>query len=416
MDHTDAPTEAGMASATSRRNLIVLFDGTGNELGRNLSNVLKLYRILRKNDQQICYYHPGVGTIGRISPWRRFSQKAKGVVGLATGMGLDDNVLGAYRFLIQTWQAGDRVFLFGFSRGAWSARVLAGLLHLIGLLKPQQMNMADSALGCFKQAAAKDDLPLAWHFRRVIGTRHLPIHFLGLWDTVASVIVPRADRFYLPSLETLPYTEMNPSVRHMRHALAIDERRRMFRVAHWKSGQTYQLNPFTQHGSFPQDARQVWFAGVHSDVGGGYPETESALAKIPLTWMVEEAQAKGLRILPSMLAHLAHGKPRKGSKHVYVGPDPLADAHDSMTLGWLPLEKLPKRSHHMEWPRPDWKGWYMPDSEPRPIPPDHEIHPSVIERQAGRKDYAPENLLAWLSARRPTPVVGELPAGPEGRD
>jgi uncharacterized protein (DUF2235 family) len=379
-------------AAAPPRNLLILCDGTGNELGRNLSNVLKLYRIAQKNARQMVYYHPGVGTISRISPWRRFSQKASGVLGLATGYGLDDNVLGAYRFLVQNWREGDRVYLFGFSRGAWTARVLAGLLHLIGLLKPEQLNMADSALGTYKQTAGDDDLSRAFHFRRVIGTRHVPIHFVGVWDTVASVIVPRPDRWYLPSLEYLPYTLSNPSVRHFRHALAIDERRRMFRVAHWKDGQTYQPNPFSKAKSEPQDCRQVWFAGVHSDIGGGYPETASALSKIPLLWMIEEARALGLRINPTMLQHLVHGKPRKGSQHEYVAPDPLGPIHDSMSGAWPALEYLPKRSKFKEWPRSSWQGWYLPKCEPRSIPEGHEVHESVYERMGGGVGYGAVNV------------------------
>ena len=86
------------------RNLVIMLDGTGNELGRNLSNVLKLYRIAQKSQQQLVYYSPGVGTISRISPWQRFRQKLVGVLGLAFGFGLDENVLGAYRFLVENYQ------------------------------------------------------------------------------------------------------------------------------------------------------------------------------------------------------------------------------------------------------------------------------------------------------------------------
>ncbi|MCB1609721.1 MAG: DUF2235 domain-containing protein, partial [Xanthomonadales bacterium] len=156
--------EDAAASQRSGRNLVVLCDGTGNELGRNLSNVLKLFRVATKSHRQLCYYSPGVGTISRISPWARLRQKALEILGLITGYGLDDNVLGAYRFLVANWRPGDRIFLFGFSRGAWTVRVLAGMLHLIGLLKPEQDNMADAALGTYKRAAADNDLPLAWHF------------------------------------------------------------------------------------------------------------------------------------------------------------------------------------------------------------------------------------------------------------
>ena len=397
-DHDSEATSAEPAGG-KRRNLLILLDGTGNELGRNLSNVLKLYRIAQKNAHQLVYYNPGVGTISRISPWRRWSQRVNGVLGLATGYGLDDNVLGAYRFLVQNWREGDRVFLFGFSRGAWTARVLAGLLHLIGLLRPEQLNMADSALGTYKQSATDEDLSRSFHFRRVIGARHVPIHALGVWDTVASVIVPRPDRGYLPSLESLPYTLSNPSVQHVRHALAIDERRRMFRVAHWKSGQDYQPNPFSKTGSVTQDCRQVWFAGVHSDIGGGYAEVDSALSKIPLLWMIEEIKALGLRINASMLGHLVHGKPRQGSKHSYVAPDPLGPIHDSLSGAWPLLEYLPKQTKWQEWPRDSWQGWYLPRAEPRAIPEDHEIHPSVFERMDGGVGYAPANITEELRDR-----------------
>lgn len=380
------------ASATNcPRNLAIMLDGTGNELGRNLSNVLKLYRIAEKNAEQICYYNPGVGTIGRVSPWSRLAQKTRGVLGLMTGYGLDDNVLGAYKFLVENWREGDRVFMFGFSRGAWTVRVLAGFIHLIGLLKPEQANMCDSAFGAYKRAASENDLPLAWHFRRVIGARQMPIHYVGVWDSVASVIVPRADRFWIPSLETLPYTETNPSVGIFRHALALDERRRMFRVANWNEPQIYKPNPFNAASHKPQDIKQVWFAGVHSDIGGGYPEEESALSKISLIWMVDEAKAAGLHINTSMFNHLAKGTPRKGSSHVYVAPDPAGMMHKSLSGGWWPLEFIPKSIQYREWQRRSLLGRYIPQGEPRAVPPGHTLHPSVAARKAALADYRPVN-------------------------
>jgi uncharacterized protein (DUF2235 family) len=262
-----AASETAKAKAAPRpqgRNLVFLCDGTGNELGGALSdevsdirisNVLKLYRIAEKGKRQLVYYTPGVGTVGRVDWLYRWKQKFLGVLGLATGYGLDDNVLGAYRFLVENWEEGDRIYLFGFSRGAWTARVLAGLLHLIGLVRPSQLNMCDNALATYKRAAAENRMPIAWHFARVIGSRFPTIHFVGVWDTVASVLVPRADRMWIPSLETLPYTRTNPSVRKFRHALALDERRRMFRVAEWASGRS--RNPTCPTGSdrTPQSSR-----------------------------------------------------------------------------------------------------------------------------------------------------------------
>ncbi|MCP5144768.1 MAG: DUF2235 domain-containing protein [Gammaproteobacteria bacterium] len=375
-----------------RRNLVVLLDGTGNELGRNLSNVLKLYRLSRKTEQQKCYYNPGVGTIGRVNEWHRFSQKTTGVLGLATGYGLDDNVLGAYKFLVENWQRGDRIFLFGFSRGAWSVRVLAGFLHLVGLLQPEQLNLCDSALGAYKRAASDNDLPFAWHFSRVVGARRPKIHFIGAWDSVGSVLVPRRDRFYLPSLQTLPYTLKNPSVKIFRHALAIDERRRMFRVAPWTDPQPHCPNPYKPNDTVPQDIEQRWFAGVHSDIGGGYPEEESQLSKYALRWMVDEAEKAGLLVDKSLYRHLVCGEAHTSGEHTYVPPAPDGMMHRSLGGAWRLLEVLPKKASHREWQRRSLFGFYLPLAEPRKIEPGAIIDPSVSERQLTVQEYKPVNL------------------------
>lgn len=375
------------------RNLVVFCDGTGNELGRNLSNVLKLFRIASKTEEQLCFYHPGVGTISRINPWARFRQKTKEVLGLATGYGLDDCVLSAYSWLAENWREGDRIYLFGFSRGAWAVRVLAGFIHLIGLLRPEQLNMCDSALGTYKQAAQNNDLPMAWHFSRVISARHVTIHFLGVWDSVASVLVPRPDRWYLPSLEQLPYTKRNPSVATMRHAIAIDERRRMFRVATWEQPQPFVKNRFDKTApEVLQDIEQTCFAGVHSDVGGGYPETESSLSKFPLIWMVEEARKFGLEISQRMFDHLAIGTPIAEGKHEYEPPSATGEMHRSLVGAWWILEFLPKSIRYREWKRRSLAGYYVPHAEPREMPHLASIHPSVQDRIDADIGYAPVNL------------------------
>ena len=118
------------------KSIVVCCDGTGNEIKEHQSNVLKFYRILEKDENQVVYYDPGVGTISNSGAWAVFKNKAKGVFGLITGYGLDDNVLEAYRFIIKHYQDGDRIYLFGFSRGAYTIRVLAGFMRLIGLSIP----------------------------------------------------------------------------------------------------------------------------------------------------------------------------------------------------------------------------------------------------------------------------------------
>jgi uncharacterized protein (DUF2235 family) len=96
------------------KNIVICCDGTGNEVSENISNVLKLYRIVQKTPSQVVFYDPGVGTLSRPDPWSKFQQDTKTVLGLATGYGLDDNVLAAYEFLMSHYQDGDAVYLFWF--------------------------------------------------------------------------------------------------------------------------------------------------------------------------------------------------------------------------------------------------------------------------------------------------------------
>jgi len=278
------------------KNIVICCDGTGNQVEGNLSNVLKLFRIATKNAEQRVYYNPGIGTIGTDDAWTRLKDNAKGVFGLATGAGLDDDILDTYTFLAGHYNDGDAVFLFGFSRGAYTVRALAGFINTVGLLPPDQANIADYALTAYKRSSEKNDLHLAWDFGRITGGRHVTIKFIGVWDTVASMIVPRWDRL-VPTLQTLPYTRTNPSVAIFRQAMAIDERRRLFRLNKWVEPQPFVANRFDKNAPHAdQDIKQVWFAGTHSDVGGGYPENESGLSKFPLHWLIEEAKASRAKL------------------------------------------------------------------------------------------------------------------------
>jgi uncharacterized protein (DUF2235 family) len=192
----------------------------------------------------------------------------------------------------------------------------------------------------------------------------------------------------------LPYTRTNPSVRTFRQAIAIDERRRMFRLNAWKEPQLFRHNRFSRtNNEEPQDSRQVWFAGVHSDIGGGYPEKESGLSKYPLIWMIEEATKFGLAVDQRTVNQLAWGVQRKNSPYSYVGPDFAADAHNSMTVAWRILEFLPKANNYKEWgARRSFFGHYLPACEPRPIPDGAFIHESVFKRMEKVPEYRPINL------------------------
>ena len=406
------------------KNIIVCCDGTGNEISENISNVLKLYRVLRKTGKtqprQIVFYDPGLGTLARPNPWTKLKQDAVTVLGLATGYGLDDNILKAYRFLVNHYEEGDDIFLFGFSRGAYTVRVLAGLIHKVGLLAPEQCNLSDAALTAYKQASsaiieqAEQETPeaasaqledqqhaqpltredQASQFARIVSTRWPTIKFLGVWDTVASVIVPRPDRFYAFSLQKLAFTQVNPSVKVFRQAIAIDERRRMFRLEPWTEPQTFMRNRFSAtNNAEPQDSLQVWFSGVHADIGGGYAEKESGLSKFPLLWMIEEAVKYGLSISRQTVNQLAWGVQRKGSPFSYVAPDIMRDPHQSMTMGWRSLEWIPKADKYKEWmARRTWLSYYVPNAEPRPISPNSFIHESVLSRMKEVSHYRPINM------------------------
>jgi uncharacterized protein (DUF2235 family) len=403
------------------KNIVICCDGTGNQINENISNVLKLYRCLRKTAKtephQIVFYDPGVGTLARPDPWRKAWQDTITLLGLVTGYGLDDNVLAAYEFLAHNYEDGDAIYLFGFSRGAYTVRMLAGLVHKIGLVSPQ---LAGAGLTAYKQFSTDSEHPesepalsqltdgddeseggsfatandQAAQFARILSTRWPTIQFVGVWDTVASVIVPRPDRLYLPSLQTLAYTQKNPSVKIFRQAMAIDEHRRMFRLLPWEQPQTFMKNRFSQtNNAEPQDAWQVWFAGVHSDIGGGYPEAESGLSKFPLIWMIEEAVKHGLSIDRRTLNQLAWGIQRKSSPFTYVAPNYAFGPHDSMSLGWRALEYIPKADKYKEWKtRKSLFGYYIPDAEPRPIPDNAFVHQSVETCLKVVPGYRPINL------------------------
>ncbi len=375
------------------RNLILLLDGTSNEVKDNLTNVVKLYRCAERTENQRVFYHPGIGTVPLIDDWNPAAQSAIATFGLATGWGLDANILAAYRYLIDTYQAGDQIFLFGFSRGAYTARAVAGLIHLVGLLERDQRNLAKYALKAYKRAHREDRLDIAWQFRRVIGARRVPIHFLGVWDTVASVFV-RPGLLRFPTQSFLPYTRSNPSVRTFRQAAAIDERRRMFRLYNWTPDQIFKPDPFTE-SELLQNQQTVWFAGDHSDVGGGWAETESQIAKFPLIWMARAAQAHGFALNEALFDHLAEGAPLPGGKRMYVAPDANGPIHNSMSAAWWPLEYFPKSRKWKRFPdRVSGGGYFVPRGEPRKIPEGALLHTrwsSEWSRGIGRLTCQPDS-------------------------
>lgn len=366
------------------KNIVILLDGTSNEISANRSNILRLYGTLEKSDRQLVYYDPGVGTFGAENAWLRFYRKAIEVWGMATGWGLDQNVKEAYRFLVENYERGqqdeqgasnrDRIYIFGFSRGAYSARVLAGFVHAVGLIERRNLNLIDYAFRAYKAIGENSDNSFGEVrlYERILNPDRPPIRLLGLFDTVASVLEHGR---YFPRLRSHAFTKRNQSVEFVRHAVAIDERRTMFRPQLWPSGEEYWGNPFRTPGAKAQDVREVWFTGVHGDVGGGYPEVESGLAKVPLKWMIEQTEPIGLHYRTQTVNKIVT-RSDKG----YVAPDPNATIHRSMNWAWAILEFIPRRRADLS-KRPGLFGLTIPLFESRTIPSGAYIHHSVVERR-----------------------------------
>jgi uncharacterized protein (DUF2235 family) len=376
------------------KNIIVACDGTNNEFGEEDTNVVRLIQSLNQDPQsQLMYYDPGVGTLPEPGWISRIGRTISTVAGLAFGAGLSWKVSEAYRFLMAQWEPGDRVYLFGFSRGAYTVRVLAGFLHMFGLLHPGNDNLLPYAFRLFKAARSKLESDVKargfWTLcsayrhcfaRDVPGSsdRRFPTHFMGVWDTVSSVGWAWDPIKYL-------YTAKNPSISSVRHAVSIDERRWFFRQ-----------NLFTPCPG--QNMEERWFPGVHCDVGGGYPEDQGGLWREAFTWIRDEAVAAGLS--------LDHVRAERALSVTAPPQSPwLEPKHESLTAWWWPAEFFPKMVYH-----PDTKRRYpeMGFGRHRTIPLDALPHKSTLARlRDARAAYYPPNIpVSWPT--RPLPPAANL--------
>ncbi|GMV27479.1 MAG: hypothetical protein AMXMBFR58_35100 [Phycisphaerae bacterium] len=379
------------------RNIVLCFDGTDNSVDGDCTNVLRLFRALERSDRQLTYYAPGVGTLADPSAKTWTGRKIARLVDSAIGHTLRENFCEAYRFLARTYRPTDEIFLFGFSRGAYTARVLAAALHLFGLLRPEHENITPhlwSAMLNDSGATGNGLIDTLGRFRRIFSTGDsaVPVHFLGVWDTVSSL-------GWLWDFRLIPFTANNPSVRIVRHAVAIDERRAFFRTNLFSFGGKDSTGRNTVADAPPdQDLKQVWFAGVHSDVGGGYSDETGGLSKIALEWMIREATqvqdypAAGGMPARSVLLHVdpAQAYYWLGGTGELSRPDPLAAAHRSLVFKWWLGELMFRRAWNSRKRR---KAWRRPNfAKRRSIAPGSTIHRSVAERIAGMASYRPRNL------------------------
>jgi len=351
------------------KNIVICCDGTGNEFGDRNSNVIKLYSALvRDPKSQVVYYHPGLGTAGVLekpTPIGRLKKFLRKVFGLAFGRGLFANIARAYSFLMEQYEPGDHVFLFGFSRGAYTVKALCSLIYMFGVIERGNGILVEYAVALFTNRSQRNK-EVSKGFQETFG-RDIDLHFVGLFDTVSSV-----GWAYDPL--SLPYTWENPDIKTGRHAISIDERRCFFRQNHWGSGEEHQ------------DIKEVWFPGVHSDIGGGYPEEESHLSKIALQWMMNEAESAGL------LVDQEEKKKILGGTAEYVGPDAKGPIHESLNGVWWIPEWLPKPYWDFS-KKPRVKRFMWPRGRSRSLPDGALVHESAINRMDDSSlRYKPSNL------------------------
>ena len=336
------------------KNIVICCDGTGNDLSGAPSNVLRFFRSLKRDESQLTYYDSGVGTLADPSMITDPGKAVAKQLDMATGHSVKRQVCTAYRFLTRNLSAGDKIYLNGFSRGAYAVRALAGMIHLLGLPQADAEHLDELAWAVYSSADFKACANFKHAFSRETA---VDVHFVGAWDTVSSF-------GWITNFKTLPHTANNPSIRHVRHAVAIHEKRACFK------SNLFFPNESTGHESFSEQ----WFDGAHSDVGGGYPEEESGLAKVALEWMFAEAAECGCQFKPDRIEYYLG---RSASRTFQCQPDPNGKPHQSIRGFWHLLEFLPRRQWNHD-ADPGRMTWYFPNLyRPRKIPADAQFHPSV---------------------------------------
>lgn len=385
------------------RKLIVCLDGTGNEIEKNESNILRLYKCLKHDENQLIHYEPGVGT----SDTRAFAEgwfpRTRRTIGLIAGTGMERDVLQAYEFLCRNYRDDDQLYFFGYSRGAYTARMLAGFLNDFGLVAPHEIHLVAPVFKAYRKLrrnGPREQFAPLRIYEQFFHVRRVPIRFLGLWDTVSSLIRFGQGRHGGGLIEFGTHSSVNdnPSVRAVRHVLSIDETRRVFRPQLWDEGQVYHGTRFRSKTNPPkQDVKQVWFPGTHTDVAGSVPEPEAGLAKITLNWMREELDGlgdDGLEFRQIYYDRYVLGKEddvvRENDLDISE-PKATAPLHSQMKKGWFLIEWIPRRVSKSSWPNQRGLfGFYLPLGQKRYIAPGSAIHPAAIERRdAPGSDYDP---------------------------
>lgn len=332
------------------KRIVICADGTWNRPEVNLkkdtpSNVLRLARAIKpigsgRIPQQV-FYDWGIGSYH------------DNVIAGATGKGLHKNIMDDYRYIVQNYSRGDEIFLFGFSRGAYTIRSLVGLINNCGIVKRPEARLIQAAFDHYKKSsrACAPSGAKSVEFRDAHSHPSREIKFVGVWDTVGAMGIPFSFLGLLNDKDEFYDTKIGRNVRFARHALAIDEYREDFEPTVWSLRENL-------------DMKQVWFAGAHSDIGGSYkPDPDgSLLSDIAMDWMIREARAVGL----TTESHLKQG----------LQPNPLAKLHTSRRSFYRVKKKYYRDIDH-------GKGPVM-------------IHKSVKQRWEQDPTYRPVNLQEYV--------------------
>lgn len=348
------------------KRLVICCDGTWNTpdetTGDGLpcpTNVTKVALAVAGEDdggvEQRIFYHPGVGT-----------KRSERIRGGAFGYGLSRNVRDTYRFIVENFEPGDELFLFGFSRGAFTARSVVGLVRNSGVLKPRHVGRLDEAYALYRSRTAHPRGVEATLFRRS-WSWETRIHFIGVWDTVGALGIPLAVPWAALVNRRWAFhdTQLSSHVDNAFQALAIDEQRQPFVATLWER----------QESAARQRVEQVWFSGVHSDVGGGY--ADASLADVPLLWLVDRARQCGLAFEDDAFQGIVTSREGPAGADIKVAPDALGPAHQSRTGYYRLLPPL-----HRQLGTADREREYVASS--------------ALRRWEEVTDYAPGNLGAYL--------------------
>lgn len=285
-------------SRTSMKRIVICADGTWNKQDqvdgasgkRRPTNVTKMARAVETLDDQgidqVVYYHSGVGTGGPLDE----------ITGGAFGHGMEANIRAMYRFILYNHAPGDEIYLFGFSRGAFTVRSLAGFMNRYGLVRKEDDYYVPDMYSCYENNILQGSDAYKAAFTNKRGLPRIqkvrdcpPITFLGVWDTVGALGAPGIiGQLFNSKRYQYHDVGLNPSIRYAAHALALDERRKAFKAT-----------LFSKPANWPGTLAQAWFAGVHSNVGGSYDP--DGLANEALHWMVGHASRCGLSLDPDYL-------------------------------------------------------------------------------------------------------------------